>query len=157
MNAFGKLFAGLFLLVLASLSFASAYSYYPSYNGFSSSYYTKEVIDQNRYSYVSRDSYDGAYGSVTNYKRVDDYSQGYYRPMYSGYSYRNYNNQLGNYMHDGSRTGYSNTQYRYLGSGYDDSYQRTVYGSNYHPYYYEPYYNGQYYDNSYRGCGYNYC
>jgi hypothetical protein len=154
-----KIFALFLLASFACLGFVSAYVPYDGYYGDypSSSHYVSESNNAGHYSYVAKDSYDGAYGKVTNYKEIDDYSFGYARPIYSGYAYRTYGNPMDNYWHNGPNAGYSYTQYRYLGYGYDDSYQRTVYGSNYHPYYYQPMYNGQYYDHSYRGCGSYYC
>lgn len=146
-----------------NLSMVSAYGPYGGYYGdypTKSNHYVAESVDQTGSSYVSRDSYDGPQGSLTVYRKVDDNYLGYYRPLYSEYSYRSYGNAMDSYWHSGPNTGYSRVEsYR---SGYADGKPYSNYYShvsnNAYPvrdYYYRPYYNGNHWDHSYNPDYYN--
>lgn len=125
---------GVFALI-ALLSLSSAY-YYD--NDYKRQYSVKESYTGNGYTYTERSLNQDPWGKTSVTKTIQDYDT----PRGS-YRYYNVKNDASDYFEYGP-SGYS--QPRHLGYGWDDSWRREVYDSQYHPYYYEPRYNGQYWD-----------
>ncbi len=130
-------FALLFVFALASLSSA----YYYDNDQYKRQYQVKESYTRDGYTYTEKNLNQDPYGSVTTTKRIQEYDT----PR-GDYRYYAVSNEASDYFEYGSSGPYSYSAPRHLGYGWDDSWRREVYDSQYHPYYYEPRYNGQYWD-----------
>lgn len=139
-----KLIVPIFTILLLA-SMASASYYYD--DNYKKEYTVKETYDKYGYTFYEKNAQKDPWGEKTTYTKVKDYNTGYYNDY----------NKLYDYWSDGPYKGYSKTyktvetrndDTRYLGYGWDDAYRRTVYDSQYHPYYYEPryFYDGTTYD-----------
>jgi len=139
MNKAFKFIAGLFVVSLALIAFASlssAYSYYYDDNGYDRTFYEKSSYDEAGRTYVRKEVIRNDGRETTSYTKIKDYDG--YRPVYA--------NDLNDYWSYGTPD-YSTTRY-YRDYSYDDSNRRTRYNTAYHPYLYnsDEYYNGDYWD-----------
>lgn len=131
-----KLLLGVFALLCAVsfVAFSSAYSYGSYYDDYKYEHTVKESYSDYGYKYTERHVDESPWGKTVTTKLVQDYD--------TPRSYYISRNRVSDYFDHGYR-GYS-TRVRHLGYGWDDSWRRDVYDSQYHPYYYQPTWNGNY-------------
>ncbi|GEM_PF-5310030 len=130
------LFASIISVFVLAIFAHSASAYY-GYDGYENTYYEKSSSGYYGDQYVRKEVRQDPWGKTTSYVKTEDYGSQY---RYFG--------------RDGNRvTGYwSNGPYStdrvYLGYGWDDSYRRNIYDTQYNDYYYQPRYsyNGEYYN-----------
>lgn len=128
---------GIFAILFVSL-FAHAASAYYYDNDYKRQYSVKESSTRDGYTYTERSLNQDPWGKSTYSRTIQNYDT----PRGS-YRYYTVSNDASDYFEYGP-AGY--TEWKHLGYGWDDSWRRNVYDSQYHTYYYQPAWNGDYWD-----------